>query len=135
MRELKFRVYDIQNERMVNDPYRFETALPSEREAAPWIFYEDWQDIDDGIRRACHVMQYTGLKDKNGVEIYEGDIIEWSYEYDADYDGDMPIVKTSAGRYAITDIFDRTRIVTAANESKGCWVIGNIYQNPELLNP
>lgn len=81
------------------------------------------------------VMQFTGLLDKNGKEIYEGDIIAWDFEYDFDYDGDMPIVKRSVGKAEIKDIFDAHRVNWAAQESKGCEVIGNIYENPELLEP
>lgn len=79
------------------------------------------------------IMQFTGRKDKNDVDIYEGDIIAWDYEYDADYDGDMPIVKRSTGKAPIKDIFDLYMIRRAAEEGKGCEVIGNIYQDPELL--
>lgn len=77
--------------------------------------------------------QFTGLHDKHGKEIYEGDIIAWDYEYDSDYDGDMPIVKRSAGRAQVKDIFDTWQIKEAARESKGVEVVGNIYSNPELI--
>lgn len=78
-------------------------------------------------------MQFTGLNDKNGIEIYEGDVYSWDYEYDSDYDGDMPIVKRSAGRGHVKDIFDTWRIKEAAKEGKGVEVIGNIYENPTLI--
>lgn len=51
MREIKFRVWDIQNERMVYDPDRFEPSFnDDEKKISPWVFYETWRDRDDGIR-------------------------------------------------------------------------------------
>ncbi len=81
----------------------------------------------------AELMQFTGFKDRDGKEIYEGDIISWKYEYDSDYDGDMPIVKTSEGKAVVKDIFDTYNIRRAKEEGKGCKVIGDIYTTPELL--
>lgn len=81
--------------------------------------------------------QYTGLKDKNGREIYEGDIIGWKsfIENGKLFRG---IIKwyTDLASFAVytslkdiwpyeTDLLKVTQI--------GCEVIGNIYDNPELL--
>ena len=84
-----------------------------------------------GIRPEHHfVMQYTGLKDKNGKEIYEGDIvyIDCSREYQRDVKG---IVKFSFGSFNSVDAenihYDFGMI------SDEIFVVGNIYENPELI--
>ena len=80
------------------------------------------------------LMQYTGLKDKNGVEIYEGDIVE-----NASKDLKFQVVyeAPSFNRKWIDDISKRYREhlteSLAWNTYMICEVIGNIYENPELL--
>lgn len=87
---------------------------------------DEWRNWDDSGE--IILMQYTGLKDKNRKEIYEGDIIE---------DGDAGIFFEVC---FIEDGFWGREINTSSNDIlrlselvPSCEVVGNIYQNPELL--
>lgn len=80
--------------------------------------------------------QFTGLRDKNGIEIYEGDIIRWRR------DGKLYLVKFYAGMfYASVEELNKGVYggfplhVLTVNEEDGykCEVCGNIYDNSELL--
>jgi uncharacterized phage protein (TIGR01671 family) len=70
-REIKFRVWDVENKEMLEvQKLDFEPTFYGGRIAIRPDQYSDYFDPEDMI-----LMQYTGLHDKNGKEIYEGDII------------------------------------------------------------
>jgi len=80
-------------------------------------------------------LQYTGLKDKNGVEIYEGDIVRY-FEH---YENGSPVtceVKWDSNNLLWGAYFEQTqRHHLTQSDSTGIEVIGNIYENPELMTP
>ncbi len=79
------------------------------------------------ISKRFILMQYTGLKDKNGKEIYEGDIMATpnGHKGVVTYDECQYILASSKGEYE-NDMFYKVK-------NHGAEVIGNIYENPELL--
>lgn len=136
MREIKFRAWDAEHKVMFavwklncsNGPYK----------AMPESFYA--MDFNKGLVdfSKCELMQYTGIKDKNGKEIYEGDVIE---------------MYSDACLYSVGGVLEQ-RVVSWDNTRNG-WnflesrnykcqihsdeelsdtleIIGNIYENPEL---
>jgi len=119
MREIKFRAWDKEAREMLpnvqNHIGNFDTAfgnmLRNER-------YE--------------LMQYTGLHDKNGKEIYEGDIVDWRGQYSEN--APQPVIWYYTGWYA--GYANKHLNITSLNaiEPKTMEIIGNIYENKDLLN-
>ena len=119
MKQVKFRAWDKQNLKWVK---------PNKGEG--FTIWANGRGIAD-VPRSWNgsenpdnfiLLQYTGLKDKNGVEIYEGDIIEFP-------NGSKHEVIWRKGTFCYQEsensfhIFDETK----------CKIIGNIYENPNLL--
>lgn len=119
MREIKFRAWDKMNgflrqQHMIEEPSISQADIKNRRTIND-IFKDD-----DFI-----FMQYTGLKDKNGVEIYEGDICIAYQRY-----GKCTVKIIWEGNGFYTE--DRSGYFYRIGE----WaleIVGNIYDNPELL--
>ena len=80
MRIIKFRVWvfesDIKEGYMLDIYEKFEKDCNSDY----YLVYEDFRDLEDGIAKYCIPLQFSGHFDKNGKEIYEGDIIQFLNE-------------------------------------------------------
>ena len=104
--------------------------------AYKWMFTPEQLDKVLQQPEMFDVMQYIGLKDKNGVEIYEGDVVRyntgetWFVEWDAKQSGFMYMnrqVVDESGRKKPSGIGYGQ--LPGSHEVE---VIGNIYENPEL---
>lgn len=142
MREIKFRGKRIDNGEWVYGYYFIE-----ERDIEDGIIWRDIPQIQQ--RYGDHfqyfdvdlatVGQYTGLKDKNGKEIYEGDIVEAKdpYKYNSkEIFYTCEVVFTEGAAFMLKHTYENWGTVGIRYfglRDMELEVIGNIYENPELL--
>jgi uncharacterized phage protein (TIGR01671 family) len=123
MREVKFRAWNTKTNKMISSEklysmsaFALEKGLPQDK----FIVLPN--------EEAYPLMQYTGLKDKNGKDIFEGDIVS-----DVDYEESVIIgnIVFKAGAFYIEwkNFPDSLLFLSEGT----CEVIGNIYQNKELF--
>lgn len=133
MREIKFRIWHKVRRKMF--PV---TGLEWGPKGLVYILYPHTGAFGNSYRVepfAAELIQYTGLHDKDGVEIYEGDIISYDWIYnDPDWTygaGNEPkeVVRWNDKRTGYSPITDQDQFYTIKNIQ----IQGNIYQNPELL--
>ena len=123
MKEIKFRAWDKENEKMMKvSSLHLENKEISVKENGTFHLFR-MQDL----------MQYTGLKDKNGKEIYEGDIV--LIKLDETSTWYKTVVKFKKGAF-IASLIDREDYIYIFNrgfDSNDFEIIGNIYKNKNLL--
>ena len=127
MREIKFRAWDLNNRKM------YDTYIVDENGSFC---------VDGDFTNNCECseedrviqMQFTGSKDKNEKEIYEGDIVKWTYLNNGSPYSQQGIVEFSdcAFKVPFTQILNQCKGLSSIDEDKGIEVIGNIYKNPEF---
>ena len=121
-REIKFRAWD--GIRMTTSGIMFNSStgcleVPTQQSinAKPLPENKTW-----------HLMQSTGLCDKNGKEIYEGDIVKGLF------DGDIAVEHIAQIIFSTGAFVDSYYGVTLDNHKGNLSIIGNIHSNPELIN-
>ena len=102
---------------------------------------DDWTVFWGAIRNVAKhytLMQFTGLEDKNGNEIYEGDIVKWGHHCEFCHEDPIRIAETtiSPDIQFVTDKYTfHFGNFAYKDTEKHLEVIGNIYEHPELLDP
>lgn len=141
MREIKFRAWDKEN-------LQFVTVMSIHYATKKPYICTTREKYSSALRRLVfekiELMQYTGLHDNNGKEIYEGDLIQWNKPF-----GSIAEVKFGHwdngeiyeanewgyGWYCVFKYSHKKRIYDQYQQLYGqdIEVVGNIYENPELL--
>ena len=127
MREIKFRAWLKEERKMVNVETLFIgiNRLCFGNSKTEDLFFRDFEEVE--------LMQYTGLKDKNGKEIYEEDIVLVKPGGVSTWYKTVVEFKEGAFIASLIDGEDYIYIFNRGFDSNDFEILGNIYENKNLL--
>ncbi|USG64006.1 YopX family protein [Brevibacillus ruminantium] len=139
--EIKFRAWD--GKKLISTVYpksnhkfevdwdgKFKLHTFSERQEITDEHGESWkQPVWEVVENAV-IMQFTGLRDKHGKEIYESDILLESLSFDEKY---AHVVVWSQDDCAWMFEYDGDLFTASEMNFEQCEIVGNVYEKPELL--
>ena len=138
MREIKFRAWDKKKKKMVYPSRLFghNAGIPSKLYATE---VRDKEGFFYSItKNQIILMQCTGLKDKHGKEIYEGDIVKIIYSTSRMNTPEIIVEQVKFVNGAFMPFYwlrehENYEIDNLINVTKNIQVVGNVFENPELL--
>lgn len=141
MRDIKFRAWDKYNKKMIQSENILNICFVRTEHTPNLIactnrkinYFEEIREQDKKYCNEFELLQYTGIKDKKGKEIYDGDIIYWSCD---NFKENVVVFWDDEHlRWSIHRIENKLAIdcLYEYSDSRGIEVIGNVYENPELL--
>ena len=127
MREIKFRAWDVANKKMISHEKLFSLDCSNEFPFLPLLknMYSENLDVE--------IMQYTGMKDCKGTEIYEGDIVVVGQDTGNKCDRYIMTFNDDSHSYLAKQQGTLGSYIGPGYWGKMLKVIGNIYDNPEML--
>jgi hypothetical protein len=97
------------------------------------MFIPDSYEVEKGNNSRFEIMQFTGLHDKNGIEIYEGDILKYTFIFmEEEPDISLGVVEYQNGCFFMEDEGLCNFCISPNSWIDAIEIIGNIYENPEL---
>lgn len=136
MREIKFRAWDNFNNRMIQNDRILKICFVRSNHIPSLVVYsnrniENHTEIREDDKQYCNefeLMQYTGIKDTNKKEIYEGDILTSAFSKR------IVIFDENTCSFMLKDVDLRNGLFLLTKEkSKNLEIIGNIYENENLI--
>ena len=139
-REIKFRAWDLEERRVWLDVHKLYDSIEPGCDSFGALLTKRLADEDEcslAARNRFEVMQFTGLLDKNGREIYEGDIIHHAAYSPmgifgvnfGEYQDENGLRHT--GWYLLNEIDEEPLVALDSSEIE---IIGNVWENPELVD-